>query len=151
METIIKLERFKYTKDATLGKLIFPDFQCFTLEDTVRGWGIKVYKHTAIPITPKDNPYKVKITLSGGFNRDLPIIYTEDDNPPYRLNSGGIKFKGIRIHGGNDDEDTRGCILVGHQNNGHDLIWNSAEKAVLKRIEKLLLKGDVFLSVSNIL
>lgn len=69
-----------------------------TLEDRVRDKNEKkVYGQTAIPY----GVYMVTITYSPKFKRDLPLI---NDVPG---------FEGIRIHPGNDAEDTYGCILVG--------------------------------------
>lgn len=76
-------------------------FECFTLEDVIREikgvpieqWKIKTA--TAIP----SGKYKVIIDMSNRFKRLLPLVL---DVPG---------FEGIRIHPGNTDADTDGCIL----------------------------------------
>lgn len=130
----LDLKRFRYTKDTTIGKLyIDGEYFCYTLEDTVRGWGIKVREHTAIPVT-SDNPYKIKITFSGKFKRDMPVIYTEKNG--YELIRNGISFKGIRFHGGNDHLDGWGCPLIGYKFDGNDKIWRSAESTLTEKIRE---------------
>lgn len=77
--------------------------QCETLEDpvrevegaTVENWKIK--GDTAIP----RGRYRVIVNHSNRFNRDLPLLLAVPG------------FEGIRIHAGNTDKDTEGCILVG--------------------------------------
>ncbi len=91
----------------TIGHLyIDGKYFCDTIEDTVRDLNkngvfdngeIKIPDHTAIPY----GTYKVTITYSNKFKRDMPLI---NDVP---------NFVGIRIHSGNTAEDTEGCILVG--------------------------------------
>ena len=80
----------------TVGALYVNDvFKFFTLEDPVRD--VKIMHETAIPA----GEYRVDISFSNRFKRDLPIL----------LNVPG--FTGIRIHPGNTAADTSGCILVG--------------------------------------
>lgn len=92
----------------TIGKLyIDGEYFCDTLEDKDRGLTdtmtvseiskIKIKKETAIPT----GTYKVTITYSNRFKKNMPLI-------------NGVKgFEGIRIHSGNTDKDTEGCLLVG--------------------------------------
>jgi hypothetical protein len=78
----------------------------YTLEDEDRkleSGGVKIYGQTCIP----RGLYKVTISYSHHFNRDLPEL----------LNVPG--FTGVRIHGGNRPADTEGCILLG-RNVGSD-------------------------------
>lgn len=80
---------------------------CNCLEDEDRGLtsemsleqikAIKVKGKTAIPT----GRYKVIITYSPRFKKDLPLL----------LNVKG--YDGIRIHSGNTQEDTEGCQLMG--------------------------------------
>ena len=102
----IILERQIFTDKVTLGKM-FLDFQngggqfyvCDTLEDCYRGQKKedKIYGQTAIP---KGN-YKIKNVLSAKFGVITPLLF---DVPNY---------EGVRIHCGNEEADTLGCILVG--------------------------------------
>jgi len=109
------LKRFEFGTNYTVGRLYENDrFICFTLEDAVREddrpvqeW--KVAGQTAIP----KGTYTISITHSNRFNKDLPLL----NNVP--------GFEGIRIHPGNTDKDTEGCILVGSTWAGTDFIGNS--------------------------
>jgi hypothetical protein len=71
-------------------------FVCQTLEDPVRE-GDKIYGDTAIP----NGTYRVTITRSKRFSKMLPLLHRVPG------------FGGIRIHCGNNTDDTSGCILVG--------------------------------------
>jgi hypothetical protein len=92
------LER-KYLKDTyTIGNLLINgEFFCNVLEDKVRVPFVKIPKETAIPY----GTYKVTITYSNKFQREMPLL---NDVPQY---------EGIRIHSGNTELDTEGCLLVG--------------------------------------
>jgi hypothetical protein len=92
------LER-KYLMDTyTIGKLsINGVYFCDVLEDKVRIPFIKISKETAIPY----GTYIVTITYSGKFQREMPLL----NNVP--------QYEGIRIHSGNTEVDTEGCLLVG--------------------------------------
>lgn len=92
----LQLIRNASSAKSTIGRLLIDGtFQCWTLEDVVRP--VKIAHETAIPA----GTYKVVITESNRFKRRLPLLV---DVPG---------FDGIRIHPGNSDVDTDGCILVG--------------------------------------
>ena len=97
----LDLERIARRETYTIGRLsINSSYFCDTLEDKVRvlnSFEDKVYAKTAIPI----GRYKVILSYSNRFKKVLPEIV----NVQF--------FKGIRIHSGNDENDTEGCILVG--------------------------------------
>jgi len=72
-------------------------WQCHTLEDELRE--NKVQAETAIPA----GLYELVLEDSPRFGPDT-ITFKDVRS-----------FSHIRVHGGNDDDDTEGCILVGDQ------------------------------------
>ena len=98
----LHVKRTILSPDRTLGKL-YIDYQngkgeqyfCDTLEDTVRK--DKIFGKTAIPA----GQYRCLNTMSARFKAIMP--YIQDVNG----------FIGVRIHAGNSEADTLGCILVG--------------------------------------
>ena len=92
----LKLTRTKLYSHCVIGQLYLNDqFQCYTLEDLPRE--SKVENNTCIP----QGDYQVVLDHSERFHRIMPHL----------LEVPG--FSGIRIHSGNTDKDTEGCILVG--------------------------------------
>jgi hypothetical protein len=130
----LKLTRDLFAENyPTIGKLeIDGKFFCSTLEDEDRGLDqsmppaeiqkIKVYGKTAIPT----GKYKVQVTPSPKFKRPLPSV------TPVK------GFLGIRIHRGNKEEDSLGCILVGFGRPSNTYITDSrkAEDALVKLLGK---------------
>lgn len=92
----IYIKRLHKTKNSTIGEMtIDGKFECYTLEDIERD--IKIKSETAIP----KGTYKVIINKSNRFKRLLPLLLNVKN------------FEGVRIHSGNSNHDTEGCILVG--------------------------------------
>jgi hypothetical protein len=138
----LEIQRDLYTAQTSLGKLYTSGkYFCETLEDTVRPFGIKVKKHTALPA----GLYKVNVTMSSRFKREMPSISTDGG---YIVDLNGIQFKGARLHGGNDHTNTEGCPLVAYNRVGDDRIQGTAEKELTKWIEdKLAETGKEYLSL----
>ena len=103
-------------------------FECFTLEDVERP--VKIKGETAIP----KGSYKVIINESNRFKRLLPLV----------LNVPG--FEGIRIHPGNTNHDTEGCILVG-RTRSKDFIGQS-RKAFTCLFTKMQLAKEITLIIT---
>ena len=109
----LKVQRNPSKDDATIGSFFIDGvFHYFSLEDVVREvagqpvaqW--KVQNRTAIP----RGVYDVIIDYSTRFKRDMPHV----------LNVPG--FTGIRIHSGNTDADTDGCILLGMKRTENEVL-----------------------------
>ena len=105
---IITLRRIAFKPKYTIGKLyIDGNYVCDTIEDTDRNLDDsmtedeikkkKVYGETAIPY----GTYLVRITYSNKFKKMLPLVENVKG------------FSGIRIHSGNTEKDSLGCIIVG--------------------------------------
>lgn len=125
------LNRFQLTETCTIGHLYLEQlYFCDILEDKYRGDDLsenkKVYGKTAIPC----GTYKVILTKSNRFK----IITPELLKVPF--------FEGIRIHSGNTDKDTDGCLLCGVKS-GLSVI--DSRKTFKKLMEKL--KGKENLSI----
>ena len=131
---ILTLKRKMFGKKATIGDLYVDSrYFCHTLEDVVRGDGIKIPGETAIPY----GRYKVIIDFSNRFQRDMPHVL---DVP---------MFQGIRIHSGNTDKNTEGCILLGVSIENDDFIGNSrvAFANFFSLLRDGLKQGEVWLTI----
>ncbi len=123
----IQVQRDPSGAACTIGTMFVDGvFECYTLEDIVRD-GPKVFGETAIPA----GTYRVVVTHSNHFNRDLPLLV---DVP---------NFEGVRIHPGNTAKDTEGCILVGVVKL-KDSIGTSvvAFNALFPKIQKAIADGE---------
>ena len=125
------------TDKYTIGRLYIEEpnyqFACYIVEDTERV--TKVKGKTAIP----RGEYQITITHSQRFDRELPILL----NVP--------NFTGVRIHAGNDNEDTEGCLLpnFAYRGKGNGALSKMAETALLQIIKDAIDKGEkVFIEIS---
>ena len=100
----IEIKRFKQNDICTIGLMaINGAVTIYTLEDVVReaaGKPVEQWKVPGKTAIPRGR-YRVTITPSARFGRDMPLL---NDVPGY---------VGVRIHSGNTAADTEGCILVG--------------------------------------
>lgn len=126
----LEIKRLHKTDNSTIGELtIDGKFECYTLEDKEREF-VKIKGETAIP----KGTYKVIINQSNRFKRLLPLLI---DVP---------NFEGVRIHAGNSNHDTEGCILVG-QNRSVDYITKS-RKAFESLFKKMQGAKNITITIS---
>lgn len=129
----LKVLRKEFTEKSTIGEMhINEQFHCYTLEDTYRADGKKIYGITAIP----KGRYEVIITYSNHFKKNMPLLL----NVP--------NYEGVRIHPGNTDKDTLGCILVG-KNKEKDRIGDCkvVYESLTKKIADTLSSGKCYITI----
>lgn len=137
------LKRILFNDTNTLGTLYIDGvFECYTLEDVVRerrGIAVSTWKikgETAIPV----GTYKVARTMSARLKRILPLLI------------GVSGYAGIRIHPGNTEKDTEGCILVGQAKTEVSVTASRAAFGILdQKIKAALVLGrEVWITVEGL-
>lgn len=131
MELLLKRKWF--TDKSTIGELsVNGAFECYTLEDKVRT--VKIAGRTAIPA----GRYEVAVNFSNRFQKLMPLLL----NVP--------NFEGIRIHSGNTQDDTDGCILVG-KTRDTDFVGNSRSTfaALFAKIRAAVTSEKVFIRIDG--
>ncbi len=92
----LKLVRKEFNDICTIGRLYIDNAEeCWILEDVVRD--TKIPGRTAIPY----GRYEIILNFSTRFQRIMPLLLKVPN------------FEGVRIHPGNDANDTDGCLLTG--------------------------------------
>jgi hypothetical protein len=125
---VITIKRLYKTDTSVIGELLVNGvWECFTLEDAERP--VKIKGETAIP----KGTYRVIINESNRFKRLLPLLI---DVP---------NFEGVRIHSGNSNHDTEGCILVGQTRNKNYI--GQSRKAFEKLFKKMQVAKDITLTI----
>jgi hypothetical protein len=143
MNNLITVERFKFGKDHTLGRVFLNGkLFCYSVEDEVRK-GVKVKGETAIPngIYPLTTRYSPK--FSPKFGHDMIWV----KNVP--------NFEYILIHTGNTDDDTEGCLVIGDRIgvvSGQEGVLNS--KPTYKRFYEAVIakikQGNQFIEYKSV-
>jgi len=119
------------TNKSTIGELRLGGlFECYTLEDAIHE--TKIPGQTAIPA----GRYEVVIDFSPKHQIEMPHLLSVPN------------FTGIRIHSGNTDEQTDGCILVG-KTRSQDFIGESrfAYDAFFPKLRAALAYGKVWIDI----
>lgn len=143
----LKLIRNTFTEKTTIGDLFIngsKDRECYVLEDKDRSMDstmslemiktLKVYGETAIPL----GRYEIAISYSERFKKKLPLL----------LNVKG--YEGIRIHTGNTELDSHGCLLPCMSfTKDRGVSSTIAFNALFGKIEKALEKEKVFITISR--
>lgn len=130
----LNVKRIARKDGYTIGRLfINNEYFCDTLEDTDRGLkdtmqvneilAKKVKAQTAIPT----GKYDVILTFSPRFKRVLPLLLSVKG------------YEGVRVHAGNTNKDTEGCLLVG-ENKAKGQVINS--RATLEKLMSILLECE---------
>ncbi len=133
------------TPNSTIGDLsINGKWECYILEDTDRGLqqemtldeivSKKIKGQTAIPT----GRYEIVISYSNKFQKKLPLL----------MNVPG--FEGIRIHSGNTNADTIGCLMPGN-NKETDKVTESRDAFALffKKIEAAMKNEKIFITIRS--
>lgn len=117
----LDIYRDVFTEKSSTGLLLVEkEFVCDSLEDRIRAPGVKVPGATAIA----PGLYPLLWTYSNRFKRFMPLIA----NVP--------NFSGVRLHWGNDRDDTEGCPLVGTAREADRVLNSVAAYKVLESILK---------------
>ena len=130
----LNVKRIARKDGYTIGRLfINNEYFCDTLEDTDRGLkdtmqvneilAKKVKAQTAIPT----GKYDVILTFSPRFKRVLPLLLSVKG------------YEGVRVHAGNTNKDTEGCLLIG-ENKSKGQVINS--RATLEKLMSILLECE---------
>lgn len=123
---ILTLTRTRWSEKAVIGDLSIDGApECNTLEDN--------------PPIPAGT-YEVAVTFSNRFQVMMPILL----DVPGRT--------GIRIHSGNTDKDTTGCILVGTASDGKDNWLSNSRVAyaeVCYKISKAVKGANVWITITD--
>jgi len=139
----LELARSVKTNKSTIGELTINGvFECFILEDKDRGLRkdmpiselmvMKIKTRTAIPT----GRYEIVVSFSDKFQKMLPLLL---DVPA---------FAGIRIHPGNTDANTEGCLLPG-KIKSPDMVGSSrvAFTALFDKIKAALQREKIFITI----
>ena len=130
----IQVNRIARKDGYTIGRMSLNGvYLCDTLEDTDRSLNaamsldeILSKKRKGITAIPTGK-YDVILTFSPRFKRVLPLLLSVKG------------YEGVRVHAGNTNKDTEGCLLVG-ENKAKGQVINS--RATLEKLMSVLLECE---------
>jgi len=128
----------------TYGKLYNGNiYLCETLEDKVRSESDYVKGETAIPY----GRYRLSISYSNRFKKQM-ILITNVRGGTITYHGKSIDSVGARIHGGNTEADTLGCVLAGQTRTATGIKNCSAVNQMLIDLVKNADQwGEVYLNI----
>jgi len=127
----------KYYPEFTESELIVPGLsvkKIYVLEDKQQPYGVKVPSYTCIP----EGIYDVSISVSNRFNKEMMLL---SNKPDLSIEKNGIRFTGVRPHGGNTVANTEGCPLLNYNTDGKGTQWGRASDDVKSHVEKWIKLG----------
>ncbi|MGP1484904.1 MAG: DUF5675 family protein [Campylobacter sp.] len=133
---ILKIQRFKNVKNATIGKFELTNND----EILLNGYSLEpagddcaqANQNRRIP----QGDYKILWHKSPKFNRTLPLLYNQNVS----------KSRYILIHNGNYQKDTQGCILLGNLATDEG-VFNS--NATMSKFLQLTINKDFKVKIIN--
>ena len=145
MITELKLIRNEFSDSSTIGDLYWNGEKfCIVLEDKDRGLtdamdlkeieSKKVYGKTCIPY----GRYQVIINFSNKFQKPMPLL----------LNVKG--YEGIRIHTGNTELSSLGCLILGMAKQKDRILKSQdAFNLFFPKLEEALKTSKVFITIEK--
>ena len=139
------VQKRKYYQNYTESELFVPELNkdIWVLEDIVRPAGIKFPGETCIP----ECIMRVSISHSTRFKREMMLLSNQSD---FSVEKAGVRFTGIRPHGGNKIDDTHGCPLCNYHTDHKGSQWGRASDEIIKVVKQWLADGeDVFWIITS--
>ena len=135
MKTIVQLR--EYHDDFTESELYVEGISTplWVLEDVGRPLGTKLPGITCIP----EALYKVTISRSTRFEKDMMHLSNAADGS---CSKGGVRFTGVRPHGGNKVENTEGCPLCNYHTDHKGSQWGRASDDIFTIVKRWLEAGE---------
>ena len=126
-----------YEQNFTQSKLYIPTVEkdVWVLEDVGRPEGIKIPKVTCIP----EGVYDVTITRSTRFKKDMMLLSNQLDMSVERF---GVRFTGVRPHGGNQVDNTEGCPLCNFNTDHNGKQWGRASDMIFELVKQWIASGE---------
>lgn len=138
----LTLKRIARKPTYTIGRMyVNGEYFCDTIEDVDRGLkqtddlkkisAVKVKGKTAIPM----GRYLVTKTFSTRFKRDMYLL----NNVP--------GFAGVRIHSGNTDKDTEGCLILGKNKAVGKVLESKDTVNAFEKVLDKVTKEEIFITI----